>query len=153
MSDPERLRRNRAWLALALWIGLIAVLGMPPFSASNTRGWLRILIFHFIPGLSDEDLDALHFAVRKSMHVALYFGLGALAFRAFRLQLQESARRQAAAIGLALCVVVAAADEMRQSFLPSRTASVRDVGIDSVGASCGTLLFLAWFDPRRRGAS
>jgi VanZ family protein len=49
-----------------------------------------------------------------------------------------------------VCVVFAtfyaASDEWHQSFVPSRTASLADVTIDSVGAICGAL----WFSVRRR---
>jgi VanZ family protein len=135
---------------VALWTGLIFVLGADTFSSSDTRGWLRSLIFRFIPDLSDADLDAFEFVARKGMHLALYFGLGALAFRAFRLQLPGALASRVAAWALALALAVAAADETRQAFLPRRSGAFGDVAIDGAGAAAGTLLLAV--ASRRRSA-
>lgn len=135
---------------MGLWIGLIFALGTDTFSSADTRGWLRILIFRFIPGLTDADLDSVAFVARKGMHLALYFGLGALGFRALRLQVVDATRMRVAALALALSAAVAVADETRQAYSPKRTGSLRDVAIDTAGATGGALLLLAWTD-RRRG--
>jgi len=41
---------------------------------------------------------------------------------------------------LLVCGVYAVSDEFHQSFVPSRTATARDVGIDAAGAVFGVLL-------------
>lgn len=138
---------------MGVWIGLIFALGTDTFSSTDTRGWLRILIFRFIPGLTDADLDSVAFVARKGMHLALYFGLGALGFRALRLQVVDATRMRVAALALALATAVAVADETRQAYSPKRTGSVRDVAIDTAGATGGALLLLAWTDRRGRHGS
>lgn len=134
---------------MGVWIGLIFVLGTDAFSSSDTRGWLRTLIFRFIPGLTDADLDSVQFLARKGMHLALYFGLGALGFRALRLQVARATRTRIAALALALAASVAVVDETRQAFSPKRTGSIRDVALDSAGAAGGALLLLVWTGRRR----
>lgn len=149
VSHADRARRTRAWIAVGIWIALIFTLGTDTFSASHTRGWLRILIFRFIPGLTDADLDSVQFIARKGMHLTLYFMLGALSFHAFRLQRAGAARIRIAALALALAAGVAVADETRQAFSEERTGSARDVAIDTTGAGGGALLLLIWTDRRR----
>jgi VanZ family protein len=149
VSNGDRAQRTRAWIAVGVWIGLIFVMGTDTFSSSDTRGWLRTLIFRFIPGLTDADLDSVEFVARKGMHMALYFGLGALGFRSLRLQAASATRMRVLALALALAAAVAVADETRQAFLPKRTGSVYDVAIDTAGATGGALLLVAWTNRRR----
>ncbi len=129
---------------MVLWTGLIFVLGTDTFSASGTRGWLRTLIVFFIPDLSEAELDPLVFLARKGMHLALYFGLGAMAFRAFRLQLVAATGTRVLILAIALAAAVAVADETRQAFLANRTGAPEDVAIDTAGAGGGALLLAAW---------
>lgn len=82
--------------------------------------------------------EQIHFYVRKLGHVTEYFALAVtIAFplyvyriRGFRLLLFA---------GL-FCVCFAGLDEYHQSFVAGRGASLRDVGIDSIGVFTGILL-------------
>lgn len=151
--DPESARRRRiqAWLAVGAWAALILILGGDQFSAGDTRGWLRELVFRFFPGLTDAHLDQANYFVRRSAHVGFYAVLGFLAYRALRI---SSVRMTPAALGLALLLAlsVAAADEGMQSRRTGRTGSPRDAALDLAGAGGGALL-LAAFERRRRYGS
>jgi VanZ family protein len=146
-----RRRRVRAWLAVGAWAALILILGGDDFSAQDTRGWLRELVFRFFPALTDALLDRANYFVRRGAHVGFYAVLGFLAYRALRL---SSVRVTAAALGLALLLAlsVAAADEGLQSRRLGRTGSPRDAALDLASASGGALL-LAAFERRRRHRS
>jgi VanZ family protein len=139
--DPARVRR-RAWLAVAACSVLILVFSGDEFSAGATSRILRPLLRWLFPELDAAALHDLHMAVRKAAHVVEYALLGLLAFRALRLSPATPLSR-AVALGLGLVVAVAAADELRQAALESRTGSIADVGLDLAGGALGVGLLLA----------
>ena len=102
--------------------------------ARNERGWLD-------PDISWRTIVRIRFYIRKAAHLTEYAILAMLAFRALRLSLDVSAPRL---IGLALSLVIAVAalDELRQSFLATRTGSLRDVAIDFTGGALGVGLIV-----------
>jgi VanZ family protein len=88
-------------------------------------------------------LDPLSFIVRKAAHVGAYGVLALLLARALRSGLAMSAvSAMAAAVGV--CALVASADELHQSLVATRTASIVDIGIDVAGA----VAVLVWFHVR-----
>jgi VanZ family protein len=107
--SPGRLL---AWVLLAAWLLVIW-----QFGESQV---LQV-------GAADP---AFRWVVRKSVHLVVYGVLGGL------LALALGARRGWRAV-LALCLVVAFADEMHQSFVPSRAFTVRDLGLDMLGGLIG----------------
>ena len=131
-----------AWLAVAACVGAILTFSGDEFSAQQTSRILGPLLRWLFPELHPATLQAVHVWVRKGAHVFEYALLGLLAFRAFRLSLDVSLPRTAL-LGLGVVLAVSAADEFRQSFLPSRTGSIGDVGFDLAGGALGVLLVVA----------
>jgi VanZ family protein len=75
----------------------------------------------------------IHGIIRKSGHVAEYFILGILLFRAFRSGSNESPGWRSALYSIFIVLLYAAGDEFHQSFVSTRTASLFDIGIDTMG--------------------
>ena len=78
-------------------------------------------------------MGLIHAMIRKAGHVIEYFILGLLLFLTFRdgsTALWKWRWSLFAVIGVALWAI---SDEWHQSFVPTRTASVVDVGIDTAG--------------------
>jgi VanZ family protein len=124
------------WLPTLLWLCLLAWFSSDTFSAEHTG---RILgrIIHFLFGdVSRHTFQQIHFLVRKSAHFCSYGLLSAFAFFSWRATLPLFQPWAARWSGLALLLTLAAgsADEFHQSFSPSRTSSLHDVGIDFIGA-------------------
>ena len=71
----------------------------------------------------------------KVIHVAEYLVLGLLLVRALRATLRVSRPLFAAMIAIGLVVLVGAADEYYQSFIPGRTSDVLDFTADVVGGA------------------
>jgi len=46
-------------------------------------------------------------------------------------------------LGGPACVAFGIADELHQSFVPRRACTALDVGLDALGATAGTLVYLA----------
>ncbi|MDO4519551.1 MAG: VanZ family protein [Eubacteriales bacterium] len=89
-----------------------------------------------------SEADHIHYYVRKAAHMTEYFLLAI----AVSFPLYVYGVRGIWLIFLAgiICVGFAGFDEYHQSFVAARTASVKDVGIDSVGAFLGILLVQAF---------
>ena len=86
--------------------------------------------------------DTIHFYVRKAGHMTEYFLLAA----AISFPLYVYGVRGIWLVILAgiICVGFAGLDEYHQSFVADRGPSLRDVGIDSIGALIGILMVQAF---------
>jgi len=142
LSQSPDARAGRAWLAVAACATLILLFSGDEFSAGATSRIFGPLLRWLFPDLDAASFHVLHLWVRKLAHLTEYALLGLLAFRALRLSLAISLPRTAL-LGLAVVLAVAASDEMRQSFLASRTGSIVDVGIDFAGGALGVCLIIA----------
>lgn len=127
---------------MAACIGLILLFSGDEFSAGSTSRFFGPLLRWMFPEISTATFLALHLWVRKLAHLSEYALLGLLAFRALRLSIAVSLPRTAL-LGLVVVLAVAATDELRQSFLASRTGSLLDVGIDFAGGAIGVCLIIA----------
>lgn len=86
--------------------------------------------------------DGIHHYVRKAAHMTEYFLLAvAISFPLYVYGVRGIWLMILAGI---VCVGFAGLDEYHQSFVDSRTPSVKDVGIDSIGAMIGVLLVQAF---------
>ena len=110
------------WLAVLLWIVVIFLLSTEHFSARHT------------PVAS----DMLRFLIRKAAHWSEYFILAFLLMRALSANSDETEAKRQVVLSVLVAVVYAVTDEWHQSFVPSREAKLTDVGIDALGACCGT---------------
>jgi VanZ family protein len=137
----------KAWIAAILWLIVIAIESSAMLSSHNTSRILYPLL-HFLFGLGRERFDVLHFYIRKSGHVVGYGTLSILLFRAWRATLPAPNNvkwtprwANIAILGTAL---VASLDEWHQTFIPSRTGSVRDVILDTSAGIAAQVLILLW---------
>lgn len=84
------------------------------------------------PGALDALAQSLEFWVRKGAHMSEY---ALLCWAAALPTLVYREPHQLRRLGTPLfCALVAISDEFHQSFVPGRTAALRDVGIDLLGA-------------------
>jgi VanZ family protein len=112
-------------------MGVVLALSSAPMSAENTGSILGPVLAWL--GLGRAHVHLLHGLVRKAAHVTEYAILAALWRHAF---VRGGTARPAVASALALAISVACAvvDETSQSFLPTRTGALGDVGLDALGA-------------------
>ncbi|MCC6742813.1 MAG: VanZ family protein [Acidobacteria bacterium] len=134
----------RLWGPLFLWWLAILGSGGDGMAAGRTSRFVEPLVRWFWPDASEVTIAVAHIAVRKLGHVLAYALVGMLAFRAVRAGREERFRWTWAAAALAIGAALAATDELRQSFVASRSGTLGDVAIDVAG--CGAaLLALAWW--------
>ena len=154
------LHRVLDWLPAALSVLMIALESTATMSASNTSRWLYPLWVWLFGTPSPAQWEEIHHVIRKTGHFVGY-GLVSLAFfYSWRQTLHRMAVRhwtlwrRASVLAVLCTLVVASLDEYHQSFLPSRTSSPIDVGIDVCGAiafQLVLLLIIQWFARRRPG--
>lgn len=121
-------------------MGVIFIASTGLGSAEHTSRFLVPFLQWLRPDLSLQTIASIQFGIRKLAHLTEYAVLAILLLRGFRLQARRSFCRQIV-LALFLAAAYAATDEYHQTFTPSRTASPRDVMIDSCGALIGAALY------------
>jgi VanZ family protein len=118
---------------LVIWAILIFVGSGGILSAEHTSILLQVVNWLY-PSASPEFLAEFHFLMRKAGHLTEYAILATLAARAFRYSFHRFIGMHWFTLSLLLAAAYSLSDEFHQSFVPSRTASIYDCMIDSVGA-------------------
>ena len=138
-----RATRELIWryAPLIIWMALISYASSNEFSALNTSRVVRPLLLWLFPNISEESIGLAHFLVRKAAHITEYAVLGWLAARTFEGSSRAYLRQRWFVAGLLLIVIHALLDEYHQSFVPSRTGSLYDSGIDIAGGIIGLIGF------------
>ena len=139
----------RYWLPVMLWMCLIFGASSDIKSVQHTDGMLGQIFRRLHINVTPDQLEHVRFVVRKLAHMTEYGVLALLVWRALRGP--EHARgwsNKSAALALTICLLYAATDEFHQAFVPGRSASVRDILIDTTGAALA-LGFAALITTRR----
>jgi len=139
------------WWPVLVWLGVIRLESTDFASANNTSSVLYTVIAAVVPHVDESFVSRLDEILRKTGHFAGYGVLSALVFlalkntnydrlrpllrRPWRTCLRDFWRWDWALLGMLVTVVTAAADEIHQSFIPSRTGRWQDVVLDSCGAA------------------
>ena len=128
--------RSFAWYGLPplVWMALIWGASSDLGSADNTAGPIAWIVTALFPWATTAQIELAHGALRKFGHLTEYAILAALWFRALYAG-RRLASTESALGALAISVSWAMADELHQSFVPSRTASFLDVAFDAIGAA------------------
>lgn len=131
----------RSWFPVFLWASVIFFFSTDLFSSANTAGAFEPILKQMFPQLTADHIERLHAVFRKLGHFTEYFVFGGLLWRALRSHAAIGTRSRRLALSIAVTAIYAASDEWHQSFVPSRTASVVDVVIDTLGGICGIWAF------------
>jgi len=137
--------RRSDWVPPIAWMAMILALSTDTGSTEHTSGFFLPALRWIWPAATPPLLDAAHVAIRKLAHLTEYAVLAGLWYRVL-----VAGRRPpttAAAIALALSIVWAGIDEAFQTLIPSRTASIVDVGIDATGALIACVAAASWPRP------
>jgi len=153
---PIRLTRDRyhvlkAWIALILWLIVIAIESTTYLSSQNTSRFLYPML-HFLFGIDYASFEPYHVFLRKSGHVFGYGLLSVLLFRAWRETLPSASggrwSLRWASIAIMGTAIVASLDEWHQMYLPTRTGTVHDIFLDTcagIAAQLALFLCFRWF--------
>jgi VanZ family protein len=129
-----------AWGPVVLWIGVITWLSSDRFSDEQTASWLTQLPFLAALGLPPATIDTVNLILRKTAHFVEYATLSLLAYRALGLSDPSAARSRRLLSAVTLAVACAAIDELHQTMTLTRTGSLKDLLINSLGAMTGGIV-------------
>jgi len=152
----SRLRLYLHWIPALAGIAVIVAESTATMSAENTSRWLLPLWVKLFGPISAARWAVVHHYIRKTGHFVGYGSVSLGFFDSWRVTLehwwQEWRVRWRYAAGLALLstLLLASWDEWHQSFLPGRTSSARDVGLDFGGAVAAHLVLLGVVALRRQ---
>lgn len=110
----------KAWLPPVAWASLIFYL-----SAQSV--------------LPKFDASLVDFFFKKLAHISVYLVLYLLFWRAVKLTRPQSNDRIQWLAPFLICLLYAVSDEIHQSFIPGRSATLRDIGFDMLGATVALL--------------
>ena len=145
---PTRRHLFIRWVPLLIWMALIFKGSSDLLSGEHTsRFFVPFMHWLFGPRLSPDQIGYAHFLFRKCGHLTEYAVLCVLFRRALASlpcfdPTKYLSRWNCNLLAVLLSAMYAATDEFHQTFVPSRTASVHDVLIDTVGAALGLGFYL-----------
>ena len=122
------------WVVFAAWTGTIWALGGDGFSDAQTSRIIRPVLEWLFPTVSADNLDTFHFVIRKSLH-AIEYGVWALLLLRALFVTWAIPFVLGCALTLGLGLLLAVADEARQTLSTVRFGAWTDIGLDLAGAS------------------
>jgi VanZ family protein len=148
-SDISPRQRIRNWLPALLAVVMIVCESTATMSSDNTSRWLLPVWVHLFGPVTPQRWSVIHHMIRKTGHFLGYGTVSLCFFHGWRSSLSAAQRSlsairlRAAALAVFCTLLIASADEFHQSFLPSRTSSPFDVGIDVTGAIVMQIILLS----------
>jgi VanZ family protein len=139
------------WLPALVWMAIIFSASSDARSYQHSSWLVEPFLRWLFPHMPYPTIQTIHHFLRKCAHCVEYAVLATLLWRA----LWRSAKTppqswdwRRAGLALSLVFLYAASDEIHQIFVPTRTARVTDVLIDTAGGATG--LFAVWIIGRWR---
>lgn len=120
-------------LSVFMWMAGIFMLSNEPASQSSVRSGKLIDLLSDYAITGSDSIST--FLVRKSAHIFMFFILGVLLY--VLLKSYKLSRYKQIGYSILIAFSYAVIDEIHQAFVPGRSNEIRDVIIDTVGASLG----------------
>ena len=122
------------WVISAAWAGNITWLSTGSYSGAVT-GWLLAQLLAAVHiHLAPATFEIVHFLTRKLAHCTEYGMFALLLYHSFNFRRPEHWNTRRAVAAVVVAGLFSLTDEYHQSFVPGRTASIRDCGLDTFGA-------------------
>lgn len=134
------------YLPLILWIGGIFYLSSNKGSVAKTSKYVEPILNSLIPDTSEEKLRIYHLCFRKLCHFVGYAILALFASIVFYNSSISVVNKFWYLPAFFVVLIVASADEFKQSFYANRTGSISDVGLDCAGGLTNIFLFWLTYD-------
>ena len=146
------MKKKVTIIVLSWMLVLLTMIVIYNFSSEGSKETMQtsesliidvLSIFVAEENITPDLIAESQFAFRKLAHFTLYMLLGFCLSNAFRATIKLKLR-YSYAFSLISSVIYAVLDEFHQSYT-NRTASYKDVLIDSFGALCGILAFAIFY--------
>jgi VanZ family protein len=142
------------WLPALFWMALIFSASSDVKSFDHSSRLLAPLLHWLFPQMPESTVHLIVLIARKTAHFGEYAVLALLLWRALRRPLPNDSQSwnwHKTGLVLALVFLYAASDEIHQIFVPTRTAHVTDVLIDTAGGAAGLLALWLYCRWRKHG--
>jgi len=151
LTDPQRHLRPvylqprvvLIWVVTLAWAATISFLSTASYGGSVTGYLLAQLLSSLHIHLAYRTIDIVHFLIRKLAHCTEYAILSLFIYFSLNPRHPDSWHIRSAVGAVVLAGLFSLTDEYHQSFVPGRTASIKDCGLDTFGALVGMLLLYA----------
>jgi VanZ family protein len=130
------------WLPALFWMALIFSASSDANSFKHSSRIIVPLLHWLFPQMPDDTIYLIVLLVRKCAHLTEYAVLALLLWRALRKPMKNDPRPWLwceARLTLLIVALYAASDEFHQIFVPTRTAQVSDVFVDTAGGAASLL--------------
>jgi VanZ family protein len=136
---PKSRAFLKFWLPVLIWMALIFSGSSDSHSYEHSSRLIVPFLHWLFPHMTQTHVDQIHHLIRKCGHLTEYAVLALLLWRALHLSKNNLPAWSWPKVGgtLLLVFLYAASDEFHQSFVPTRTALVSDVFIDTAGGAIG----------------
>jgi VanZ family protein len=141
------------WLPALIWMALIFSASTDTNSFEHSSRIIAPLLHWLFPQMPDDTMHLIVLLVRKCAHLTEYAVFALLLWRALRKPMKNDPRPwiwREARLALLIVALYAASDEFHQSFVPTRTALVSDVFVDTAGGAAGLLALWAFGRRQKR---
>jgi VanZ family protein len=141
------------WLPALIWMALIFSASSDANSFAHSSRIIGPLLHWLFPQMPDDTMYFIVLVVRKCAHLTEYAVFALLLWRALRKPMKNDPRPwiwREARLALLIVALYAASDEFHQSFVPTRTALVSDVFVDTAGGAAGLLALWAFGRRQKR---
>ena len=129
---------------VAIWACFIFYLSTSGFGPSFTK-WLLMQILSLLHvTVLPQTFEFLHFCLRKLAHLTEYCIFSLLIYASFLNAEDFEWRARLAVRSIVIAGLYSLTDEYHQSFVVSRTPSLIDCGIDTLGAGLAALMVFVW---------
>jgi VanZ family protein len=130
------------WIPIVAWLLVMFLFSTNMMSSSETSRFIVPALKFLFPGLTASGISFWHGVIRKLAHVTEYFVLATFVYRA--LKFERPSLIDAKLRTIVFVALAALLDEFHQSFVPSRTATIIDVGYDCLGGVWALWLITAY---------
>ncbi|WP_083861601.1 VanZ family protein [Clostridium tunisiense] len=122
-----------------MWISMIFYMSSKPGDESARTSLKIVDVIVEKLNLTENQIDKVHFAVRKTAHFTEYFILSFLVASTYS---EFYNKKLNISLVLLVCLLVATSDEFLQSFIEGRGSQVKDVLIDFSGSLTQLIAFI-----------
>jgi VanZ family protein len=144
----------KQWIPALIWVGIICIESTDLLSSEHTGSILYAVLTRVFGPINILEFIRWHHDLRKLGHVVGYAVLSYLLFRAWRATLLSASGHlwslSWARLSFWMTVAIASADELHQSYIPSRTGRWQDVVLDSAAALGIQILLYAFLRNKTR---